>query len=73
VNFTDAALDVLRQHSGAYRAFVYATTHGGPADYRVLKGLPCPADYAAPACGQALLDMRARLGLDADGNPLAAK
>ena len=44
-----------------------------PADYRALKERPCLDDALAPACGRALREMRKRLGLDADGNPLAAK
>ncbi len=73
VNFTDAALDVLRQHPGAYAAFRYAAAQGTtPADYRTLKELPCPDDYV-PARLLALADMRKRLRLDEDGNPLPAK
>jgi hypothetical protein len=74
VDFTDAALDKLRQDPDDYGALLYAATHGAtPADYRALKERPCLDDALAPACGRALREMRKRLGLDADGNPLAAK
>jgi hypothetical protein len=74
VNFTDAALDVLRQYPGAYTAFFYAAEHGTTAaDYRVLQELPRPNDAFGRACDRALQEMRKRLGLDDDGNPIAAR
>jgi hypothetical protein len=73
-NFPDATLAQLRQAASAYNSFIRAAAHGAtPADYRALKEQPCPDDALTPACGRALREMRKRLGLDADGNPLTAK
>lgn len=73
-NISDATLDQLRQVHAAYGTFIEAAAHGAtPDDYRALKERPCPDDALTPACGRALREMRKRLGLDEDGNPLATK
>jgi hypothetical protein len=73
-NFTDAALDVLRREAPAEGAFAYAAQHGEtPADYLALRQLPPLLDGFMPNRNRVLADMRVRLGLDEEGNPITAK
>jgi hypothetical protein len=70
VNFTDVALDVLRQEVRADGAFQYVASRGTTAaDYRALMELPRRDSFR----DEALRTMRERLGLSEDGHPLVAK
>jgi hypothetical protein len=71
VNFTDVALEVLRENAFAGGAFTYVATHGTtPDDYRVLKDLPRRGGALQAYRDVELQKMRGRLRLDPDGNPL---
>ncbi len=71
-NFTDAALEVLRRaNRPANGGFSYAAKHGETqADYLALKEM-IGESRLSPS--QALEDMRKRLGLDEEGNPIKSK
>ena len=73
-NFTDIAIQVLRQEIREDDAFQYAAEHGTTAaDYRALKELPRLREVFMSSRDYALAGMRKRLGLDEDGNPVTAK
>jgi len=73
-NFTDAALEVLSRGAGSDGAFLYVAEHGAtPADYRALADLRRLNDVFMFARDASLLQMRKRLGLDENGNPVPPK
>ena len=71
-NFTEVALDVLRQDCRASPAFRYVAAHGTTlADYRALAELPCLEEWHWREWY--LSEMRRRLGLIEDSMPKQAK
>jgi hypothetical protein len=70
VDFTDVAMEVLRENSRAEGAFWYAAVHGSPTDYRALKDLPRLSVVFQTSRDIQLREMRARLRLDEEGTPL---